>query len=52
MVRRRWPDVLIVLGVLVLLAGGILALWGDDIRHLWGPDEPEIEQTPPGGGLT
>jgi hypothetical protein len=36
MVRRRWPDVIIVAGIVALGGLGVWALWGDDLRQwLW-----------------
>jgi hypothetical protein len=32
MVRRRWPDMIIVLAILGLAAAGVWAIWGDEIR--------------------
>ena len=34
MVRPRWHDVLIIVGIVVLLSAGIWALWADDVRDL------------------
>ena len=34
--RSRWPDVVLVVGVLALLAGGVWALWADDVKDLLG----------------
>lgn len=52
MVRRRWPDVVIILGILGLGATGVWALWGGDLRAWWSPPTPEVEEAQHGGGLT
>lgn len=52
MVRRRWPDVVLAVGVLALLATGVWALWGDELRQWWSPDAPETDQTESGPGMT
>jgi hypothetical protein len=53
MVRRRWPDVVIVLGIVALAATGVVALWGETLRAWWRPagDTP-VEQAPPTAGTT
>ena len=38
MVRRRWPDVIIVVAILALTGAGVWAIWGEE---LWGDDAPE-----------
>ena len=48
--RSRWPDVVLVVGVLALLAGGVWALWADDVKD-WlgiedGGDRPAAAATP------
>jgi len=36
MLRRRWHDALVVVGILGLLAAGVWALWWGDLRSvLW-----------------
>jgi hypothetical protein len=53
MTRRRWPDVVIVVGIVTLLFGGVWSLWGEDIRGWWHhPDQKEIKAAPGGGGVT
>jgi hypothetical protein len=52
MVRRRWPDVVIIVGILGLLLGGIWVLWGGDIKNRLHPRQPEVQQVPHGGGVT
>lgn len=52
MVRRRWPDVVIVLGIVGIFVVGVWALWGKDLRERFWPDTPEIEEATHGGGLT
>jgi hypothetical protein len=32
MVRRRWPDVVIVIAILFVGTAGVWALWGDELR--------------------
>ena len=53
MVRRRWPDVVIVLGIAALTATGVWALWGEALRTWWQPatDAP-VEAAPPTAGTT
>lgn len=43
MVRPRWHDAAIVLGIVALLAVGVWALWWDDVRGLLnlGPDRDD-----------
>lgn len=50
MVRRRWPDVVLVVGVLALLVTGVWALWGDAIARWWSPPAPETDEGRPGAG--
>jgi len=38
MVRRRWPDVIIVVAILALTGAGVWAIWGEE---LWGDDAPD-----------
>jgi hypothetical protein len=40
MVRRRWPDVVIVIAIIGLGVGGVWALWGDRLRHTGKPASP------------
>jgi len=50
MVRPRWHDAAIVLGIVTLLVVGVWALWWDDVRGYLnlGPDKPdEGAQTTP-----
>ena len=49
MVRRRWPDVVIVVAIVALVVAGVWAIWGD---ALLGADEakPAVEQVQGGGG--
>jgi len=50
MVRRRWPDVVIVVAIMALIGGGVWALWGDEIR---GKHEPgSVEQVEGTGAAT
>lgn len=52
MVRRRWPDVVIVLGILGVFAIGVWALWGEDLRAWIDPPEEEVDPATHGGGVT
>lgn len=45
MVRPRWHDAAIVLGIVALLAVGVWALWWDDVRGLLNL-EPEAPAEP------
>ncbi|MBK9031891.1 MAG: hypothetical protein IPL61_11285 [Myxococcales bacterium] len=45
MVRRRWPDVVIVIAILGLGAAGVWALWGDRWRHSGKPATPETTES-------
>lgn len=51
MVRPRWHDAAIVVGIMALLAVGVWALWWDDVRRLLnlGPaadDRPVDDNAP------
>jgi hypothetical protein len=48
--RSRWPDVVIVVGVLALGATGAIALWGDRLFHHDDAKLPVIQATPSSGG--
>jgi hypothetical protein len=52
MVRRRWPDAVIVLGVAAIAATGVWALWGDALRTWWQPTTAPVETAPPAAGTT
>jgi len=53
MVRRRWPDVVIVVGILAVAGTGVWALWGDQLRGWLRPGtEPPMERAPPTAGAT
>jgi len=53
MVRRRWPDVVIVLGIAAIAATGVWALWGDALRAYWQPSgAPPVQAAPPTSGTT
>ena len=53
MVRRRWPDVVIVLGIVAVTATGVWALWGDVLGSWWRPGaKPAVEEAPPAAGAT
>ena len=52
--RPRWPDAVLVLGVVALLALGVWALWGQDLRDWFAPGERKAAPTssPPSGRTT
>jgi hypothetical protein len=52
MVRRRWPDVLVILGVVAVAGTGVWALWWNDLRDWWSPPAPEVEEATHGGAVT
>jgi hypothetical protein len=55
MVRRRWPDVVITIAVVLLGCAGIWAIWGHDLGLRGGgkgKDEPPVRQVESGGGMT
>jgi hypothetical protein len=45
MVRRRWPDILVILGIAMLGALGVWALWGDQLLGKDEAPEKQIEET-------
>jgi hypothetical protein len=49
--RPRWPDAILVLGTVGLLALGVWALWGDDLRDWLWPKE-KVQQSVPAGTAT
>ncbi len=50
--RPRWPDVILVLGVVVLLGFGVWALWGKDLKDWWWPPKKAPEVAPASGRTT
>ena len=49
--RSRWPDVVIVVGVLALGVTGAFALWGDRLFHSDAtPEVPAAQAQPSAGG--
>ncbi len=52
MVRRRWPDIVVVAGVVTVLLTGVWALWGEDLRQWWKPTQKQTEDVKHGGGVT
>ncbi len=55
MVRRRWPDVVIVISILALGCAGVWAIWGHDLGLRGKPDRPEappLKRVEGGGGMT
>jgi len=52
MERRRWPDLIVVAGVLAVLGLGVWALWGQDLKDWWSPPAKETEKVDHGGGVT
>lgn len=47
MVRRRWPDVVIVIAILGLGAGGVWALWGHRLRDRGKPTTTQSTESAP-----
>jgi hypothetical protein len=47
MVRRRWPDIVIVIAILGIGAGGVWALWGDALRSRPKPAASAPTAAPP-----
>jgi hypothetical protein len=55
MVRRRWPDVVIVIAIVLLGCTGVWAIWGRDLGLRERPkshDEPPMRRVEGGGGMT
>lgn len=55
MVRRRWPDVVIVIAIVLLGCAGVWAIWGQALGlrgDTKGKDEPPMRQVEGGGGMT
>ena len=44
--RSRWPDVILVVGVVALGLTGAFALWGEDWFHKDGPRDLPVEKAP------
>ncbi len=57
MVRRRWPDVVIVISILALGCAGVWAIWGEDLGlrdkgTKSQTKEPPLRSVEGGGGMT
>lgn len=56
MVQRRWPDVVIVIAIVLLGCAGVWAIWGQQLGLRGGggrgPDQPPMRQVEGGGGVT
>ncbi len=52
MVRPRWPDVVLVVGIVALVAGGVWIFWGEDLRGWLWPHHEQVESAPSGPGVT
>ena len=55
MVRPRWPDVVIVIAVVLLGCAGVWAIWGYDLglrTRDGGKGEPPVRAVEGGGGMT
>ena len=56
MVRPRWPDVVIVIAIVLLGCGGVWAIWGRDLGLRGGGDDdqgqPPMRTVEGGGGMT
>jgi hypothetical protein len=46
MIRRRWPDVVIVVAILAIGATGTMAIWGKQIKQMMGSDSAEEDPAP------
>lgn len=55
MVRPRWPDVVIVIAIVLLGCAGVWAIWGHDLGlrdQPKGKSEPPVRAVEGGGGMT
>jgi len=55
MVQRRWPDVVIVLAILLLGCAGVWSIWGQDLGlrgKPGGAGEQPLAPVEGGGGVT
>lgn len=52
MERRRWPDVVVVVGVLLVLCTGVWAIWGKDLEAWWHPPTKQTEDAKTNSGTT
>ena len=50
--RSRWPDLVLVVGVLALAATGVFALWGGDWFHKDATKDTPVERALPSTGGT
>ena len=52
MVRRRWPDVVVVAGIVAVFVTGVWAIWGEDLKAWWSPPTKETEKVEHHGDFT
>ncbi len=56
MVRRTWPDVVIVISIVALGCAGVWAIWGEDLglreKAKAEKKEPPLRRVEGGGGMT
>jgi hypothetical protein len=56
MVRRTWPDVVIVISIVALGCAGVWAIWGEDLglreKGRAEKKEPPLRRVEGGGGMT
>jgi len=52
MVRRRWPDIVIIVGIVGLVLGGIWVLWGSAIQDRLDGGHQDSPPVVSGGGVT
>lgn len=55
MVQRRWPDVVIVIAVVLLGCTGVWAIWGQELGLRGKPADPAappLKRVEGGGGMT
>lgn len=56
MVRRTWPDVVIVISIVALGCAGVWAIWGEQLGLREKPKaerkEPPLRRVEGGGGMT
>ena len=55
MVRRRWPDVVIVISIVALGCAGVWAIWGEDLglreKDKGREKEPPMRRAGGGSGI-
>lgn len=55
MVRPRWPDIVIVIAIVLMGCAGVWAIWGKDLGLRGGgkeKGEPPVRAPEGGGGMT